>query len=219
MSQQPGVASVQAFDVSAEFVSYANQNNSAPNVRYDVADVSDISTYKPEWKGGFSKAVCLAVLHWLQDKTAALKAIHSCLRSRGEILLSCDTEESSFYRTSHNMASHPKWQPYLGDFAPNLFPWPSGDLVENRSRLMQECGFEVLSCHIKPHQQSFDSRAKLKETFRAIFPHLNYIPQEKHEEFFDDLFEMAKDMHMVSTGGDSGYIGKNDTLVLHARKL
>ncbi|XP_035698018.1 uncharacterized protein LOC118431045 [Branchiostoma floridae] len=217
ISQQPGVASVLGFDVSAEFVSFASQYNSAPNVRYDVADVSDISTYKPEWEGAFSKAVCLYVLHWVRDKAAALRAIHSCLTSRGEILLLCDTEESSFNQTSLIMASHPKWQPYLGEFVPIVFPWPSGDLGKNRSRLMQECGFEVLSCHIEQNHQHFESKAKLKEWLRAVFPHLNYIPQDRQEEFFHDLLEVARDTRLAST--DALYIEVTATLVLHARKL
>ncbi|XP_078606599.1 juvenile hormone acid O-methyltransferase-like [Branchiostoma floridae x Branchiostoma japonicum] len=217
ISQKPGVASVVGFDVSSEFISYASQYNSSPNVIYDVADVSDMSSYKPQWLGAFSKTVCLAVLHWVRDKGVALKAMYSCLKSRGEILLSCDTEESRIYRTSRNMSSHPKWKPYLKDFVPNLFMWPSGDLVNERSRLLQECGFEVLSCHIKEHQQPFESQEKLKETLRAIFPQLHYIPQDRREEFLDDLFQMGKDFHMISTGADC--IATNDTLVLHARKL
>ncbi|CAH1262939.1 Hypp2601 [Branchiostoma lanceolatum] len=204
--------------IDLDLLGYASQNNSSPNVLYRAADVSDVSTFKPEWHGAFSKAVCLMVLHWVQDKAEAVKAIHSCVKSRGEILLGCVAEESRFYQTSQKMASHPKWRIYLKDFVPNLFPWPSSDLTNERhsSRLLEECGFEVLSCHIKEHQQPFESREKLKESLRAVFPHLHYIPQDKHDEFFDDLFEMAKDIHLISTDYTAG---TNNTLVLHARKL
>ncbi|CAH1262942.1 PPP1R14B [Branchiostoma lanceolatum] len=76
----------------------------------------------------------------------------------GEILLACQHDESKSYRTWWDMASHPNWKIYLKDFMPNLFPWPSSDLTNerHRSRLLEECGFEVLSCHIKEHQQPFD---------------------------------------------------------------
>eukprot|EP00058_Branchiostoma_floridae_P024537 XP_002610027.1 hypothetical protein BRAFLDRAFT_99979 [Branchiostoma floridae] len=151
--------------------------------------------------------------------TVALKAQHSCLaihaKPNGEIFVACQHDESKSYQTWLNMASHPNWKSYLTDFVPNLFPWPADDISSYSSRLLEECGFEVLSCHVKQHQQPFQFKEKLKETLRAIFPHLRYIPADKHEEFFDDLLEMAKDIHFISTD----YTGTDGTLVLHARKL
>ncbi|XP_066270400.1 juvenile hormone acid O-methyltransferase-like [Branchiostoma lanceolatum] len=217
ISQQPGVASVVGFDVSSEFVSYSSQYNSSTNVLYHVADVSDVTTFKPEWQGAFSKIVSIFVLQWVHGKAEALKAMHSCLKPRGEILLACVSDKSRFCRTWMNMASHPKWKIYLKDFVPNLFPWPSGDLANghDNSCLLEECGFEVLSCHVKEHGQSFNSKEQWRETFRAVFPHLRYIPKDKHEEFFDDLFETAKSIRFVS----ADYKTTGDVLVFHARKL
>ncbi|CAH1253363.1 Hypp1160 [Branchiostoma lanceolatum] len=74
ISQQPGIASVVGFDASPDFVSYASQYNSSTNILYHVADVSDVTTLKKEWQGAFSKVVSLSVLHWVQDKAAALKS-------------------------------------------------------------------------------------------------------------------------------------------------
>ncbi|XP_066289872.1 juvenile hormone acid O-methyltransferase-like [Branchiostoma lanceolatum] len=131
ISQQPGVASVVGFDVSADFVSFASQHNSSPNILYQVADVSDVSTLKPEWQGAFSKVVSLSVLHWVQDKVAALKALCNCLKPGGEILMTFGTDKNKSVQTNLQMAAHPKWQIYLKDFVPNLFPWPSSDLANN----------------------------------------------------------------------------------------
>ncbi|KAI8484869.1 hypothetical protein Bbelb_374660 [Branchiostoma belcheri] len=55
ISQQPGVASVLGLDVPPDFIRYATQHNSSQNVVYDVSDISDASTIKPEWHGAFSK--------------------------------------------------------------------------------------------------------------------------------------------------------------------
>eukprot|EP00058_Branchiostoma_floridae_P009199 XP_002594687.1 hypothetical protein BRAFLDRAFT_130920 [Branchiostoma floridae] len=109
ISQQPGVASVVGFDVSPDFVSYASQQNSSTNILYHVADVSDLSTIKPEWQGAFSKVVSFSVLHWVRDKVTALKALHSCLKPGGEIVMVFATDESKIIPNYLKMAAHPSW--------------------------------------------------------------------------------------------------------------
>ncbi|CAH1246016.1 Hypp7632 [Branchiostoma lanceolatum] len=215
--QQPEVASVVGFDASPDFVSYAmaSQHNSSPNVLYHVADVSDASTLKPGWQGAFSKAVSFLVLHWVQDKAAALKALHSCLKPSGEILMTFCPDKDKFVQTNFQMAAHPKWQIYLKDFVHNVFPWPSSDLVNQRSRLLEDCGYQVIAYHLKEHQQPYESKEDLREALRAINPHLRYIPQDKHEEFLDDVEKMARETTFIS--GD--YNMTNGFTVVYARKL
>ncbi|XP_078585214.1 juvenile hormone acid O-methyltransferase-like [Branchiostoma floridae x Branchiostoma japonicum] len=215
ISKQPGVASVLGFDVSPDFVSYASQHNSAANILYHVADISDASTIKPEWQGAFSKVISFFVLHWVKDKTAALKALHSCLKPGGEILLILGTDENKSIQTKLKMAEHHKWKPYFKDFLPNLFPWPSSDLANQHSRILTECGFEVLSYHLKEYQIVFESREKMRETFRAVYPHLRYIPQDKHEEFLHDVETMARETLLIT--GD--YKITEESRVVRARKL
>ncbi|XP_019616241.1 PREDICTED: juvenile hormone acid O-methyltransferase-like [Branchiostoma belcheri] len=217
ISQQPGVSSVVGLDVSPDFVRYSSQQNSSPNVLYDVSDISDASTIKPEWQGAFSKVVSFQVLHWVKDKAAALKVLHSCLKPHGEILFWVGIDVNKWGKISPGMASHPKWKVYLKDFEPNLFPWPSSDLVKesHSSYLLEECGFEVLSCHLKEQQYSFTSREQWKKTMSAVFRHLCYLPPDKHEEFLNDVEKMERDVLLLS--GDYKFTDKN--LVIHARKL
>ncbi|XP_078693287.1 trans-aconitate 2-methyltransferase-like isoform X2 [Branchiostoma floridae x Branchiostoma belcheri] len=218
ISQQPGVASVVGFDVSPDFISFASQHNSSANMRYHVSDVSDASTIKPEWQAAFSKVVSHAVLHWVQDKVAALKVLHSCLKPGGEMLLwFCASNESKFCQIVLDMATHHKWKTYLKDFEPNLFPWPSSDFVNggHSSYFLEECGFEVLSCYSKEYQQPFGSKEKWRKAISTLLRHLSYIPQDRHEEFLDDVEKMSKDIHFVSD--DYRAIGKCQ--VVHARKL
>ncbi|XP_035657945.1 arginine-hydroxylase NDUFAF5, mitochondrial-like [Branchiostoma floridae] len=198
ISQQPGVASVVGFDVSPDFVSYASQQNSSTNILYHVADVSDLSTIKPEWQGAFSKVVSFSVLHWVRDKVTALKALHSCLKPGGEIVMVFATDESKIIPNYLKMAAHPRWAIYFKDFSPNLFPWPSSDLVNHSSHLLEECGFEVLSCHTKEHQHLFESEEKLRDTLFAMYPDLRYIPRNKHEEFLHDFENMAREAQVIS---------------------
>ncbi|XP_078582008.1 juvenile hormone acid O-methyltransferase-like [Branchiostoma floridae x Branchiostoma japonicum] len=219
ISQQPGVASVLGFDVSHDFVSYASQHNSAQNILYHVADVSYLSTIiKPEWRGAFSKVVSFSVLHWVRDKVTALKALHSCLKPGGEIVMIIGTDKSKTLQTYLKMAAHPRWETYLKDFVPNLFPWPSGDLVNHSSRLLEECGFEVLSCHVKEHRHLFESKEKLRDALCAIYPHLHYIPQDKHGEFKHDVENIAREAHLIS-GRDGHFKITEKTPFVRARKL
>ncbi|XP_066276468.1 juvenile hormone acid O-methyltransferase-like [Branchiostoma lanceolatum] len=182
ISKQPGVASVVGFDLSPDFISYAQLHNSAKNVLYHVADTSDASTIKPEWQGAFSKVVCLFVLHWIRDKVSALKVLHSCLKVGGEILLVCPTDKTKVYRSQVLMASHPKWGPYAKDFVASiLMPWPSRDLANqsHSSHLLEESGFDVIACHVGNYQYCFDSRDKLRDYLRLISPYLCSIPEDK----------------------------------------
>ncbi|XP_019634835.1 PREDICTED: juvenile hormone acid O-methyltransferase-like isoform X2 [Branchiostoma belcheri] len=218
ISQQPGVASVVGFDVSPDFISFASQHNSSANMRYHVSDVSDASTIKPEWQGAFSKVVSFAVLHWIQDKVAALKVLHSCLKPGGEMLLWFSTDKSKFCQTVIDMATHHKWKTYLNDFEPNWFPWPSSDFVNGgcSSRLLEECGFEVLSTHSKEFQESFSSKKQWRELMSSVLPHLSYIPLDKHEDFLDDVEKMAKDIHYLTS---SDYKVTDKCQFVHARKM
>ncbi|CAH1255659.1 Hypp1585 [Branchiostoma lanceolatum] len=214
ISQQPGVASVAGFDVSPDFISFASQHNSSPNILYDVADISDVSTLSPTWQGAFSKVVSFFVLHWVQDKVSALKALHHCLKPSGEIVMIFATDKDKIRQTITNMVAHPKWKIYLEHPLP-VFPWPTSDLTNQRSRLIEECGFEVVSCHLKEVSQPFESKEKLKDFLRALFPLLCHIPQDKHNEFLDDMENMARETHL--SAGDNKIT--MECQVVQARKL
>ncbi|CAH1225005.1 Hypp41 [Branchiostoma lanceolatum] len=219
ISQQPGVASVVGFDLSHDFISYASKHNSSPNVLYHVADASDVTTIKPEWRGAFSKLVSIFVLNWIQDKAATLNLLHSCLKPQGELLLVCPTEQGPFYQVNLGMASHPKWRMHLKDFVPTLLPWPSSDLTTNQSsRLLEECGLGDITCYIKKHQQPYDSKDKLRETVRSVLPHMRLIPQFKHEEFLDDVEKMAEEQPCPWISVESVPTLTDDILIVHARK-
>ncbi|XP_078594832.1 juvenile hormone acid O-methyltransferase-like isoform X2 [Branchiostoma floridae x Branchiostoma japonicum] len=218
ISQQPGVASVVGFDLSPDFISYARTNNSSPNVRYHVADAADPSTIKPEWRGAFSKVVSFFALHWVKDKPTALKALNSCLKPGGEIVFVCVSDKSKFHEVPLELSSLPKWSIYLKDAAPALFPWPSCDITaEHRSSLLEACGFEVIACDIKKHQYSWKSKDQFKISLRSVLPHLSYIPEDKQEEFMDDLIKLAEERHWIT--GDEVPTIHESYLVVRARKL
>ncbi|CAH1264511.1 Hypp3005 [Branchiostoma lanceolatum] len=216
ISQQPGVASVVGFDLSPDFISYARMNNSSPNVLYHVADASDPSTVKPEWRGSFSKVVSIFALQWIKDKATTLKVLNSCLKPGGEIVFVCDVEKS---KASEITPALPKWKTYLGDADPNVFPWPSSDLTNDRRSILflESCGFEVIACDISNYQYSFDSRDQFREYFRGGQTELHSIPEHKQEEFFDDLEKMAAERHWVT--GEGAPTMQDVYLVVHARKM
>ncbi|KAI8514742.1 hypothetical protein Bbelb_073330 [Branchiostoma belcheri] len=213
ISQQPGVASVVGFDLSADFISYARERNSSPNIVYHVGDASDASTFKPEWKGAFGKIVSIFVLHFIQDQVATLKMLHSCLKPGGEILLVTISEKSTIYQVWLELASLPKWEIYMKDFVANMFPWPSSDLVKDSSRLLEECGFQTLACGIKEHRQAFDSKSQILEGIRSVLP--SKVPQDKRDEILVDFERIAKDRQWIHTENMV-----NDAFpVIHGRKL
>ncbi|XP_078594833.1 juvenile hormone acid O-methyltransferase-like [Branchiostoma floridae x Branchiostoma japonicum] len=205
ISQQPGVASVVGFDLSPDFISYARTNNSSPNVRYHVADAADPSTIKPEWRGAFNKVVSFFVLHWVKDKATALKALNSCLKPGGEIVFVCVSDKSKFHEVPLELSSLPKWSIYLKDAAPALFPWPSSDIMitneQRSSRLMEACGYEVIACDIKKYPHCYISRDQVRGVLRPTLPHLSYIPDDKQEEFMEDLEKLAAERHWITGKG------------------
>eukprot|EP00058_Branchiostoma_floridae_P021316 XP_002606806.1 hypothetical protein BRAFLDRAFT_82445 [Branchiostoma floridae] len=178
---------------------YARTNNSSPNVRYHVADAADPSTIKPEWRGAFSKVVSTFVLHWVKDKPTALNMLNSCLKPGGEIVFLCVSDKSKFHEVPLELSSLPKWSVYLKDAVPAVFPWPSCDITaEHRSSLLEACGFEVIACDIKKHQYSWKSKDQFKISLRSVLPHLSYIPEDKQEEFMDDLIKLAEERHWIT---------------------
>ncbi|XP_066271838.1 uncharacterized protein [Branchiostoma lanceolatum] len=220
MSRQPGVTSVVGFDLSTDYISYASQRNSSDKVSYHVANVSDPSTFKSDWSGAFSKVVNLEVLHWVQDKPKALKAMHSCLKPHGELLIVCHADTHRFCKTVSDMTLHPRWKAYLKSFDPKLYPWSSDDFYQGHSQLLEECGFEVLACgQIEHRPQSFESKGQLRAFMRVSFAQHGHIPQELHEEFFDSLEKVAMERQLLSFSGDGCPQVDDDKLVVHARKV
>ncbi|KAI8513271.1 hypothetical protein Bbelb_099100 [Branchiostoma belcheri] len=73
------------------------------------------------------------------------------------------------------------------------------DIVKERhsSHLLEECGFEVLSCHLKKLQYSFTCQEQWKKSMSALLRHLCYIPEDKHEEFLNDAEKMARDVRLL----------------------
>ncbi|XP_078594836.1 trans-aconitate 2-methyltransferase-like [Branchiostoma floridae x Branchiostoma japonicum] len=219
ISKQPGVASVVGFDLSADFISYARTNNSSPNVRYHVADAADPSTIKPEWRGAFSKVVSIYLLYWIKDKATTLKVLNSCLKPGGEIVFVCDSDKSKFYEVPLELSSLPKWSIYLKDAVPAVFPWPSCDITtkQRSSRLMEACGYEVVACDIKKQQHPLNSKDEFGGILRPCTAHLKYIPEDKQEEFMDDLMKLSEERHFIT--GDEVPTMHESYLVMRARKL
>ncbi|CAH1258829.1 Hypp9668 [Branchiostoma lanceolatum] len=220
ISQQPGVASVVGFDLSSDFISYARMNNPSPNVLYHVTDASDPSTIKPEWRDAFNKVVSIFVLNWIKDKATTLKVLNSCLKPGGEIVFVCVSDKSKFHDVPSDLASLPKWRTHLKDVVPTMFPWPSSDFTNERrsSSLLEACGFEVIACDIKHQQQSLQSKDQFREILRTVLPHLRYLPEDKHQEYLEDLEEMAEERHWITS--QEGVLAIHDVYIaIRARKL
>ncbi|XP_070563275.1 uncharacterized protein [Ptychodera flava] len=75
------IKSITGYDKSRDFIDVARQVNFEDGkTTYEVADATDTSTLKPEWKSAFTKAISIGVFQFIEDKKAFFKNVYMCLK-------------------------------------------------------------------------------------------------------------------------------------------
>ncbi|KAI8505684.1 hypothetical protein Bbelb_168730 [Branchiostoma belcheri] len=153
------------------------------------------------------------MLYRLSMKSASL--YWAARRRSGELLFNLFAGVPAV-TVARDIKHHPKWRDYLTDYALKLYEWPEGD-VAGMSRLLEDCGFEVVTCEVHTLTFKFDSLEKEKAFSRPLLGHLQYIPEEKQDEFLEDAINMARGLYQKDEEGQ--VIWEMPQIVVHARKL
>ncbi|KAI8520052.1 hypothetical protein Bbelb_033090 [Branchiostoma belcheri] len=211
ISQQPGVRRVVGFDISQEFIRYATENNASVNTSYFVADVQDFSTLRPDWVQSFHKAVCFYVLHHVEDCEKALENIQACLQHSGELLLVFSPKkDEGITSTTKVMMGNPRWRQYIQNTLPMRHD------VDSVTRLVRDCGFEVLTCERSVEKFVFETEEKVTDFVRP-FTRVQHIPQEQQADYLSEWWSYFRTNLIFDATRSVSWPVPHITL--HARKI
>ncbi|KAI8512580.1 hypothetical protein Bbelb_092190 [Branchiostoma belcheri] len=218
---QRGVKSVVGIDLSPDFIRYTEINKRSRNVSFCVADIQRSSDLEPAWRQSFDKAVSFYVLHLVKDKKMALENISTCLKPDGRLLMIVPKEDNVLMVTTRFMSAHQRWERYLAG-CPQMMPWLADD-KEGLSRLVEDCGFEVLSCECPLLRHWYGSE---EDTVSAMLPFLGlrHIPEDEQADFLSDWWACARSMTDVSgcsvaIDSDGRVAWTFRIFIIHARRV
>ncbi|XP_070574671.1 uncharacterized protein [Ptychodera flava] len=160
---------------------------------YEVADATDASTLKPEWKSAFTKALSIAVFHFIDDKKAFFKNVCWCLKPGGHLLMRFHhgNAPGTFEIMKQYLSDHPKWKPLTEDYtyeieAALLFRGTRNQLEQ----LVIECGFSKANIVERDGYLSGNqNEEEFKNLIEVLFGQIQHIPPDRKQEFVEDAYQ------------------------------
>jgi trans-aconitate 2-methyltransferase len=182
--------SVKGIDKSQEMVRYARSTHQQSNLGFDALDISDIKyPYQVVGEHGYHNAYNLVTafssLSWVKDQQEAFKNIAFLLVYRGKVRAGLAHEDSAYLRARFSMQTHDKWKEFFIDYEIPFYPANEEKIRAwlKTARLTEE----LVEKKEVPHL--FKNRQEFINWMSAIPAQIDRIPEERHEEFFNDIID------------------------------
>ncbi|XP_070563266.1 malonyl-[acyl-carrier protein] O-methyltransferase-like isoform X1 [Ptychodera flava] len=190
------IKSITGYDKSRDFIDVARQVNFEDGkTTYEVADATDTSTLKPEWKSAFTKAISIGVFQFIEDKKAFFKNVYMCLKPGGHLLMRFQHFNALGTGTleimKQYMSDHPKWKPLTKDYTYDidvalLFRGTRNQL----ERLVIECGFSEVNVEEGGrYLYGNHNKEEFKNMIEVLFGQIQHIPPDRKQEFIEDAYQ------------------------------
>ena len=154
LSQRFPQTDILALDLSPAMINEARTRSLSPQVRFQVADISQTES----WQNGnpFDLVVANASLHWLADMGGGIHTLAQSLRTAGQLHFACFGPQTYQELGAVLQASDPK--------APTLASadFPSRIQIESWLHTV----FQDVSINTRHHQETFDSLLTLLRTIK-----------------------------------------------------
>jgi len=206
-------------DISERMIEYAEKHSSDPRITYREFDILAPNP-RQEFPEGFTKIVSFQAMHFILDPKTMFRNLYNLLEPGGELMTNqisnfclwqainlISNIEEYHYTLLRNVTDKMTWT-YLSEDA------------EGDARIMlEEVGFEVLSCELERKSYTFESIEHFEETTRTMNPFETHIGERGagRERFVGLLIKVASaiDERLYDRPQPSwGY----EMLVIHARK-
>lgn len=155
------------------------------------------------------------VMHWIENQEIALKNIYNHLKPDGKVhlIISASKQGLPFHRAL--LKTIENWEEDFEGFVNSQREYD----LETYRKLMVNSGLHIDAFHYVYDESTHENIGKLKAWVKEWLPHGKYLPEEKRESFFDELF----DNYLVEAGyplPTTGAIKWGEyTLIVHGRKL
>jgi trans-aconitate methyltransferase len=188
--------SVKGVDISGNQIEFAQNNYVVDNLSFDLLDISNIKyPFTTIGGGGFHNQYNLVTafssLSWVKEQQQAFTNIALLLAYKGKLRAGLAHEDSAYLRARFGMCTHDKWKKFFVDYEIPYYPSNEEKVRKmlERAGLKEECIDGVAGVRKIEVPHLFKNRKEFIDWMSAIPAQIDKIPQERHEEFFNDIID------------------------------
>ncbi len=186
---------VVGIDRSESMIEHAVNKFDLPNLSFHAMDATEISLVEK-----FDIAFSNAVLHWVHDHKSVLSTLKKHLASNGKILFQmggyCNAED--IQTVIGELITSDQWQKYFSGF---IVPYRFCK-IEDYEQWLRETGYEQKRIELIPKDMVHGNVDGLKGWLRTTwFPYTDRLPDNKKEEFLDNIVDRYLAEHPVDSEG------------------
>ena len=170
-------------DISPDMVAYATKM--FPQVTFLQKDAHSIN-----YDNEFDIIVSFTAMQWVTDQMAALKAIHTSLKTDGKLIVEMPQGlPLQMQQAVDKVICMPNYSDYFTDYNPN---WRFYECEEYQA-ILEKSQFKVNSIRSREVTHTFQTAQAFKGFISQWFPYLTQVPQEEKEDFLTQVFDEYMD--------------------------
>jgi len=189
---------VVGIDSSESMIGLAGEQfppTSHPNLSFRLMDAMEI-----RFSEKFDVAFSNATLHWVNDQTAVLRGVRSCLKPGGRILFQMGGRGNAaeIFDIMGQAILSPRWRGYFEGFEPPYrFHGP-----EEYEGWLSACGYCRIRAELIPKDMQHEGTEGLAGWLRTTwFPYTDRLPADLRDIFLDEVIRTFTASHPVDALG------------------
>jgi len=131
----------------------------------------------------FDIVTSFCCLHWIKDQLSALIGIKNALIPDGKTVLLVPLRHEELYVSIETTMALSKWKSYFLYFTnPHIFFTYDQYLL-----LLNQAKLNIQSLEETIMEYSFTNKTEMELFLKAWLPHMQFLPEKKHNEFLSDI--------------------------------
>ncbi len=168
-------------DISEQMISFAtNKYSDKTNLEFLCMDAGN-NTFKNQ----FDLITSFNALHWVRDQQSALNGIANAAVNNADIVLLLSHKKSTYHHTLDKVTQNSKWFDLFKDY---INPRSFFEMNIYKA-MLAKAGLNVISISEEEMTYHFENQESLKEFYRASMANQKQLPENRKEEFLDDVSE------------------------------
>jgi len=184
LSQYIPEGHITGIDKSKEMITFANEafpSSSFTNVTFRQEDVLDLNEADK-----YDLIVSFSCLYYVKYQKMALENICRALKPNGKILLMLYRKCPDQWTAIDKVVSSKHWRDYFDYFDPGYYE----HLPETYQDLLDRCVLGQFTAEFTPVEYiPFESKEHLNKFMRGWLPHLQRLPEDKHDDFMAEIVD------------------------------
>ncbi len=204
--------SVLGVDASTSMITHAQKTyRFRKNLQFKTFTIGNSWPFSKE---AYTHFVSFSCLHWIEDLQPTMRGIEQSLKPGG-IFACCLAHSSKFNEPFYQVVLSDKWRHYFKNPQQKAFYCHD---EESFGKLLSQVGLEPILLYtwnkkVVASRQEFIGNSK---AWMPAITHMREVPQEKREEFMDDLIDAT--LEKTPNNSEGLYEVTSPILVVIARK-